>query len=131
MAKFEKGQSGNPAGRKPGTSHAQKLREAIEGDLPDIIDAMTQAAKSGDTSAAKLLLERSIPAYKPTQHSAAVGDLSQQSLTDQGTAIIEAMGHGRISPDQAQAMLAGLASLSKIREIDDLEQRLSRLEKSQ
>lgn len=35
-----------------------------------------------------------------------------------------------MTPDQAQAMLASLASLSKIREVDEIERRISALEES-
>ena len=128
MAKFEKGQSGNPQGRPKGVGQAEKLRQAIEADVPDIITAMVDAAKDGDTSAAKLLLDRSIPAIKPTQQTASVDGLSGKTLSEQGAFIIEAMGSGDLSPEQAQQMLAGLASLSKIREVDDLVKRIEQLE---
>lgn len=129
MSKFEKGQSGNPAGRKRGTSHADKLRRAIENDLPDIIDAMVSAAKSGDTSASKLLLDRVIPNLKPVHQNVSVNGMEGKTLSDQGAAIIAAMGSGTIAPEQAQSMLAGIASLSKIIEIDDFDRRLTELEK--
>jgi hypothetical protein len=127
---FKKGQSGNPAGRKTGTSEAAKLRRAIEADLPDIISAMSEAAKQGEVGAAKLLLDRSIPTIKPTATGVTMDDL-KGTLSEQGDAIIAAMGDGTITPEQAQQMLAGLASLSKIRETDDLARRIEQLEAKQ
>ena len=127
---FKQGQSGNPAGRKPGTSQAAKLRRAIEADLPDIISAMVESAKQGEVGAAKLLLDRSIPAIKPVAIGVTVDGL-QGTLTEQGDVIVSAMGDGSITPEQAQQMLAGLASLSKIREVDDLVQRIEQLEAKQ
>lgn len=62
---FKKGQSGNPAGRQKGDSHAGKLRKALENDLPDIIQSVVDAAKGGGMQAARLLLDRSISAMKP------------------------------------------------------------------
>jgi len=129
MAKFKKGQSGNPEGRKPGSGYASKLRNAIEDDLPDIIKSVVEQAKDGDTAAAKLLLDRVVPALKPQQEATVVEGLTGKSPSEQGTAIINAMGAGLLSPDQSQAMLAGLANMMKIVEIDELEKRLSALEK--
>ena len=130
MGKFRKGKSGNPAGRKPGTSQAAKLRQAIENDLPDIIQSLVDAAKSGDTAASKLLLDRAIPALKPQQQAVIIPGIDGDSLTDKGAAIIQAMGNGAITPDAAQSMLAGLSSLARINEIDELEQRVRALEET-
>ena len=127
---FKQGQSGNPAGRRPGTSQAAKLRQAIEADLPDIIAAMVESAKQGEVGAAKLLLDRSIPAIKPVAVGVTVGGLKGK-LSEQGDEIVAAMGDGTITPEQAQQMLAGLASLSKIREVDDLLHRIEQLEANQ
>jgi hypothetical protein len=126
---FHKGKSGNPAGRPKGTGQAMKLREAIEADIPEIIAAMVIAAKDGDTGAAKLLLDRVIPALKPQGVAAHIDGLNSSSLSEQGKVVISAMGAGQLTPEQAQQMLAGLASLSKIIEVDDLERRLTELEK--
>ena len=75
---FNKGQSGNPKGRPKGTSQAAKLRQAIEGDLSDIITALVESAKAGDTSAAKLLLDRAIPALRPQQQAVIIPGISNQ-----------------------------------------------------
>lgn len=64
MAKFEKGQSGNPNDRPRGTGVVAKLREAIQDEMPEIIDALVLAAKAGDVSAAKVLIDKVIPTLR-------------------------------------------------------------------
>jgi hypothetical protein len=39
-----------------------KLREAVADALPDVLDAMVRAARAGDVGAARLLMERTLPA---------------------------------------------------------------------
>lgn len=64
MAKFQKGVSGNPAGRKPGSkSHVsrelEKIMKAGGGKVAkQIAEKLTAMTLEGNTQAAKLLLDR-------------------------------------------------------------------------
>lgn len=125
--KFSKGQSGNPAGRPKGTSKADKLRQAIENDLNDIIAAMVAAAREGDVSAAKLLLDRTIPTIKPmdTPVVLPLGD----GLAESGYVILSAIGAGQLTPDQGTKLLQGLGAAARIEEIAELKDRLESIER--
>mgnify|MGYP006306645599 CR=1 FL=1 len=125
--KYRKGQSGNPAGRPKGTSKADKLRRAIEHDLEGIIEAMAAAAREGDVSAAKLLLDRAIPALKPTDTPITLP--AGGNLTDTGAAILGAIGEGKITPDQGAKLLQGLGALARVEEVAELRARLDALER--
>lgn len=127
-APWKKGQSGNPAGRPPGVSKAQALREAIAQDVPAIVETLKAAALAGDVQAARLLLERALPACKPVELPQPLALPEGGTLADKGAAILHAAGVGELAPGQAAALLAALGTLAKIVETTELEQRIAALE---
>ena len=125
--RWKPGESGNPAGRAPGSGEVAKLRASIAKHLPDIITRLVEAAKAGDAGAARLLLERVIPPIKATEQPVSV-DMPEASLTDQGRAVLSAAGAGNLSPSQAAQLLSGLGTLAKLVESDELAARIAALE---
>lgn len=128
--RWKPGQSGNPAGRKPGTGQVAKLRAAIAEQLPDLLDALVMRALGGDVGAARLLLERTIAplrAVEPTQPLT----LPDGSLTDQGRAVLKAVAAGELAPGQGAALLSAIGALARVTEIDELTARIEALEATQ
>ncbi|WP_295448238.1 DUF5681 domain-containing protein [uncultured Thiodictyon sp.] len=127
MTQFKPGASGNPRGRKPGTlTKAGKLRDAIVKDLPEIVAALVEQAKAGDVQAARLLMDRALPALRPTAAPVAVAlgdDLNQAS-----GAVLAALSDGIVSTDQAADLASVLSALVKVREFTELESRIAALE---
>lgn len=124
---WKPGQSGNPAGRRPGSGEVAKLRAAIAGQLPEFIEKLTQAALSGDVSAARLLLERVIPPMRAAEEAAEL-TMPGGTLTERGSALLAAMAAGDLAPSQGAAVLAALGTLAKLKETDELTRRIEALE---
>ncbi|WP_426117260.1 DUF5681 domain-containing protein [Massilia sp. PWRC2] len=125
---WKPGQSGNPNGRPPGTSEVGRLRAAISEHLPEIIAQLVNKARGGDTQAARLLLERVLPPVKAVEATVTLELTPRASLTEQGESIVRAVAVGLLAPGQAGALLAGLGSIARLKEVDELTKRLEALE---
>ena len=126
-AAWKPGQSGNPKGRPPGAGEVAKLRAAIAGQVPAILESLTAAAMAGDVQAARLLLERTLPALKPAEQAQAL-HLPDGTLTDQGRAVLAAVAAGELAPGQGAALLGAIGALARVAEIDELARRIEVLE---
>jgi hypothetical protein len=126
--KYKPGQSGNPNGRPKDKTPATQLRKSIAGDMQDIIDKLVELAKDGDVQAAKVLLDRVCPTLKPQAMPVNVplGD----TLPDTGGNIIVATLTGQIPPDIGAALITALSNQGKLVELQELAERLSRIEKT-
>ena len=51
-----------------------------------------------------------------------------EGITAQGMAIVKAAAAGTIAPGQGAALLTGLGTLARIKELDELELRITKLE---
>jgi len=128
---FKKGQSGNPAGRKPGLSTAVKIRNLLESRSDKLIKVVMARALDGDTTAQKLWLERICPVLKPKDLFVSIPDLNQgETLTDKGAVILKTLGSGELTPSEASSLLSALANQAKLTELDDLTRRLEKLEQA-
>lgn len=59
---FKPGESGNPAGRKPGAKNKYTaFRKMVDPDVPGIIAKIVQMALDGDLTASKMLINRVWP----------------------------------------------------------------------
>lgn len=126
--RWKPGQSGNPAGRKPGTGEVAALRAAIAQHVPTILENLAAAALAGDVGAARLLLERVLPPIKAQEQAAPVALPADGSLTEQGRAVVQAVAGGELAPSQGAALLGALGTLAKLAETDELAARIAALE---
>lgn len=126
-AAWKPGQSGNPKGRPPGVGEIGKMRAAIAGNVPAILESLTTAALAGDVQAARLLLERALPPIKPVEQSQPLS-LPDGTLTEQGRAVLAAVAAGELAPGQGAALLGAIGTLARVSEVDELARRIEALE---
>lgn len=124
---WQPGQSGNPSGKKPGSGALQKLRASLAPDVPAILQTVVNAAKGGDTQAARLILERVLPALKAVEPVQAL-TLPDGSLTDQGRAVLASVASGELAPGQGAQLMTAIGTLARVAEIDALAARVDALE---
>jgi Family of unknown function (DUF5681) len=128
---FQKGRSGNPAGRQRGSHNRSTLAAEVllEGEAEALTRRAIELALEGDTTALKLCLERIVPQRKSR---AVCFDLpSIERVEDLGRAIgsvLQAASSGRLLLDEAAALVGMMESKRRIMETIDLEQRLRALE---
>jgi hypothetical protein len=127
--RWKAGESGNPAGRKPGTGEVAKVRAAIAARVPELLAAMMARALEGDVGAARLLLERAIAPLKAAEQPQAL-TLPVGSLTDQGRAVLASVAAGELAPGQGAALLGAIGTLARVASVDELEMRLKKLEEA-
>ena len=126
--KFQKGKSGNPAGRPKGTKNSSNaLREAIREELPSILRNLIELARGGDTQAAGVLLSRALPPLRPVSEATPI-PTPGESLGESAEAVSAAALSGVISPTTAAELMSVLSGQARITEIADLEQRITALE---
>lgn len=69
--------------------------------------------------AARLLIERAIPAMKPIELPVELPLPEDAGLADQGRAVVSALAGGLIAPGQAAQILTALAGIARLVELDE------------
>ena len=129
MARYKKGQSGNPIGRPRGIKDKRtSIRELLKPHAKDLIDKAVSLALDGDTTALRLCLDRLIPPLKQRDEPVSL-KLTGTTLTENGLSVINALSKGEITPSEANSFLQAIVAQTRITEMDEIEARLTKLEK--
>lgn len=128
---FQPGHSGNPAGKPKGARHKTTLavQALLEGEAEAITRKAIEAAKAGDMTAIRLIIERILPAKKDTPISIDIPPI--RTLEDALSAVamvIDSVASGEITPSEAQSVIVILEQWRKSYETNELEARLKALE---
>jgi len=129
MARYKKGQSGNPVGRPRGIKDKRtSIRELLKPHAKDLIDKAVSLALDGNTIALRLCLDRLIPPLKQRDEPITL-KLTGTTLTENGLSVINALSKGEITPSEANSFLQAIVAQTRITEMDEIEARLTKLEK--
>jgi len=129
MAQFQKGESGNPHGRPRGVQDRRTaLRRALEGRADELLAKAVEEALKGNSAVLIFLLSRLIPNVKPESTFLESAN-PEGTLSEQAAQIVSSALAGQISLSTASELLASLANAQRIKEADELEARIGRLER--
>ena len=129
--KWKKGQSGNPAGKKPGTRHRATLaiEQLLDGEGEALTRKAIELALDGDMSALKLCLDRICPPRKSRPINIDLPDVSTgKGVSLAQGVVVQAVGDGEITPDEASILSSILEARRKSIELADIEIRLGKIE---
>lgn len=132
MAKFQKGRSGNPKGKCPGTRDKRTilLERMLADDGKDIVKAIIEAAKGGDMAAARMILDRLVPLRRGRPINLALPTIDgAEGVCKALSATIEAMAAGEITPEEAATVATVLDARRKTIETVELEERIAAIER--
>jgi hypothetical protein len=130
---FEPGQSGNPAGMRKGTRHrvtvlAEKL---MADDTEAVVLSVVEAAKGGDMTAARLILDRIAPPRRGSPVSFKLPAIKTAAdVTNALSAVTASMASGDLTPEEANAVASVIEAKRKAVETQDLESRIVVLERA-
>lgn len=129
--RFQPGQSGNPAGKPRGTRHraTQLAQTLMEGGIEDAVNVVLQAAKSGDVQAAKVIIDKLLPAVRERPVTIDLPDVTTATgVSEAQTAVLKALADGEIAPGEATAIAGVIEARRRSIETMELEQRVAALE---
>ena len=132
--RFTKGDSGNPSGRPRGSPNKATLLMAalLEGESEQLIRKVIELAKTGDTHALRLCLDRLMP---PGKDRLVHFDLPPiRGLVDISLAMasmITAISEGQLTVQEGEILSRIFAEHSKVLTAEDVERRLQKLEQGQ
>ena len=128
---FEKGQSGNPAGRPKGSRNKTTLavQALLDGEGEEITRKAIELAKDGDMTAIRLVLERIIPPRKDAPIQFDMPPIkTAEDIPAALASLIAATAEGQLTPAESQAIASLLEQTRKAIETSELERKLDGLQ---
>ena len=128
---FQPGQSGNPAGKAPGTRNrvTRAVELMLDGEIEEITRKAIELAKAGNGPAIALCLSRLCP---PAKDKPVAFEMPPMTTTADAVAatgaIVNAVAAGELTPSEAAELARLVETFAKTLQIHDLEGRVQRLE---
>lgn len=130
---FRKGTSGNPKGKPRGAlNHSTRAALVMmHGQLENLTHTVINKALEGDMTALRLIFDKILPQAResPIESGAVtLPELSCRNMASASAAIFSAVADGRLTPTQGKTLSDMLDTHRKVLEIEEIEERLTRLE---
>jgi hypothetical protein len=129
--KYKKGQSGNPAGKRPGTRNKTTLalETLLDGEAKTLTRKAIEMAKGGDPAMLRLCIERLIPPRKDRPINFELPPLTTtQDASVAMLKILEGVANGNLTPSEASEISRVIENYSETVRLSDLEQRIAEME---
>ena len=128
---FQKGRSGNPAGRRPGSRNKATIAAAklLAGEAEGLTRKAVELALEGDPMALRLCVERILPVCRERAVKFALPPIeSPADIAPAMKAVTSALADGEITPGEAGRIAAVVDTFVRAIETSDFEERLKELE---
>ncbi len=131
--RFQKGQSGNPAGKPKGTRNRTTViaQHLFDGEAEALVRKVVELALEGDLSCLRICLERLVP---PKKDAPIEIDLPQiravADIPDLFAAVAAKLREGGITPSEARTLIDLAEVFRKSLEVAELEPRIRALEQN-
>jgi hypothetical protein len=128
---FERGKSGNPTGKQPGTRNkaTRAMEELLDGEAEALTRKAIEMAKAGDGPALRLCMDRLLPARRDRHVTFALPAIETAADAAKAAgALLTAVSAGEITPQEAAEMGKLIEGYVKALEASEFEERIARLE---
>jgi hypothetical protein len=129
--RFQRGKSGNPAGRPPGSRNKTTLAvdALLDGEAETLTRKAIEKAKDGDMAALRLCLDRIAPVRKDRPVTFSLPPIvCAADAAKASAALLVAVSAGEMTPSEAAEIGRLLETYVKTLEITEFEHRLNKLE---
>jgi hypothetical protein len=129
--RFQKGQSGNPAGKPPGTRNKTTIavEALLDGDAKALTTKAIDLAKAGDLQALRICMDRIVPPRRDRPVTFEMTKLeTAQDAAAAVSSLLASVAAGDMTPSEASEVSKVIDVYVRAKETGDLIDRLERLE---
>jgi Family of unknown function (DUF5681) len=129
--RWQRGQSGNPSGMRPGSRHKATVfaESLLSGEAEALVRKTVELAKAGDTAALKICMDRILPPARerPCRFKLPRLETCADAVAALGL-VAEGLANGELLPHEAESLTNVVMGFVKTIEATTFEERLSALE---